>query len=144
MGRMLVVIINLMERDGINFQSCFETPGNDTNYVGSNPNELCRNKKLVSYFEDFLNYQNSLSILKNGATIHVYLDLSYQIGMLSDAACKKGVISDSLGRILRKLVLLAECYNLTIESCLEQAWSDIRDRKGMMVDGVFVKEADLT
>ena len=27
--------------------------------------------------------------------------------------------------------------------CLETAWIDIKDRKGKMVDGIFVKEADL-
>ena len=41
------------------------------------------------------------------------------------------------------LINIAERNNLTIEQCLEKAWDDIKDRKGKMVDGVFVKEADL-
>ena len=40
------------------------------------------------------------------------------------------------------LINIAERNNLTIEECLQQAWDDIKDRKGMMVDGVFVKEGD--
>ena len=28
-------------------------------------------------------------------------------------------------------------------ACIEMAWNEIKDRKGRMVDGVFVKEADL-
>jgi hypothetical protein len=26
--------------------------------------------------------------------------------------------------------------------CLDQAWNDIKDRKGRMVDGIFIKEGD--
>jgi hypothetical protein len=33
---------------------------------------------------------------------------------------------------------------LTMEECLSVAYNDIKDRKGMMVDGVFIKESDLT
>jgi hypothetical protein len=30
-----------------------------------------------------------------------------------------------------------------MEECLEVAYNDIKDRKGKMIDGVFVKESDL-
>ena len=30
--------------------------------------------------------------------------------------------------------------NLTIDDCLETAYNDIKDRKGKMIDGVFVKQ----
>ena len=30
--------------------------------------------------------------------------------------------------------------NITIDDCLETAYNDIKDRKGKMVDGVFVKQ----
>jgi hypothetical protein len=29
-----------------------------------------------------------------------------------------------------------------IEDCIDAAWQQIRDRKGKMVDGIFIKEAD--
>jgi len=32
--------------------------------------------------------------------------------------------------------------NLTMEECLSVAYDDIKDRKGRMVDGIFVKEGD--
>ena len=40
------------------------------------------------------------------------------------------------------LINIAERNNLSIQECLQQAWDDIKDRKGRMVDGVFVKEGD--
>ena len=35
------------------------------------------------------------------------------------------------------------CNGTTAESCLEEAYKVIKDRKGKMIDGVFVKEEDL-
>jgi hypothetical protein len=40
------------------------------------------------------------------------------------------------------LINIAERNNLTLEKCLERAWDDIKDRKGKMVDGIFIKEGD--
>ena len=31
---------------------------------------------------------------------------------------------------------------LTMTECLAQAYDDIKDRKGKMIDGIFVKEGD--
>lgn len=50
-------------------------------------------------------------------------------------------ITDAIGDIMVVLINIAERNNLTLEQCLEHAYNDIKDRKGKMVDGVFVKEA---
>ena len=34
--------------------------------------------------------------------------------------------------------------NLTMEECLAVAYEDIKDRKGKMIDGIFVKEGTKT
>ena len=34
-------------------------------------------------------------------------------------------------------------YGFTMLECLEHAYEQIKDRKGKMIDGVFVKEEDL-
>lgn len=38
---------------------------------------------------------------------------------------------------------LAHRHGLRLSDCIEHAWSEIKDRRGRMVDGVFIKEADL-
>lgn len=48
---------------------------------------------------------------------------------------------DAIGDIIVVLINIATRNNLTIEQCLEHAYNDIKDRKGKMVDGIFVKEA---
>ena len=41
------------------------------------------------------------------------------------------------------LLNIAERNKLSIKDCLAKAWDDIKDRKGRMIDGIFVKESDL-
>lgn len=48
-----------------------------------------------------------------------------------------------LSAITDSLAKISNFYNLTITECLESAYNEIKDRKGKMVAGVFVKEEDL-
>ena len=41
------------------------------------------------------------------------------------------------------LKLISRKYNLMLTDCVQAAWDEIKDRKGRMIDGVFVKEGDL-
>ena len=66
--------------------------------------------------------------------------LIQEMGELSDNICKGNDVADDIGDMIVVLVNIAERNNLTIEECLEVAYNDIKDRKGKMVDGVFVKE----
>ena len=61
-------------------------------------------------------------------------------GLLKD---KKEVIIDGLGDILVVLIILHQQLGLTMEETLEFAWNEIKDRKGEMNNGVFVKSEDL-
>ena len=49
---------------------------------------------------------------------------------------------DAIGDIIVTLVLQAQMWGLTITECLDAAWDEIKDRKGKMVDGIFVKESN--
>lgn len=49
----------------------------------------------------------------------------------------------SVERTMECLHDIAKEYNTTLEETLEMAYNEIKDRKGKMIDGVFVKEADL-
>lgn len=58
-------------------------------------------------------------------------------------APKGKTIEDDVGDINVVLINLLERNGFTMQQCLDVAWNDIKDRKGKMIDGVFVKEADL-
>ena len=49
-------------------------------------------------------------------------------------------VIDDIGDCLVVLINIAERNELSLFECLSHAYEDIKDRKGKMVDGVFVKE----
>ena len=66
------------------------------------------------------------------------------------AACDPQMVQDLLekaadgfGDAVVVLTIMAAQQGINMEDCVEMAWNEIKDRKGRMVDGVFVKEQDL-
>jgi uncharacterized protein YabN with tetrapyrrole methylase and pyrophosphatase domain len=72
-----------------------------------------------------------------------YMKLIQEAGELSDHICKGEPIADDIGDMIVVLINIAERNNLSLRQCMEKAWEDIKDRKGRMIDGIFVKEDDL-
>ena len=71
-----------------------------------------------------------------------YCKLIQEAGELSDNICKGKDVADDIGDMMVVLINIAERNELSLVDCLSKAWDDIKDRKGRMVDGVFVKESD--
>ena len=71
-----------------------------------------------------------------------YMKLIQEAGELSDSLCKGKDIKDDIGDMMVVLINIMVRNNLTMNECLSVAYNDIKDRKGKMVDGVFVKEGD--
>lgn len=51
-------------------------------------------------------------------------------------------VVDGIGDMLVVLIQVCRLSGITLTEALEAAWNDIKDRKGKMVDGVFVKEVE--
>lgn len=49
-------------------------------------------------------------------------------------------VRDAIGDIIVTLIMQAQMWGLTMEECIEAAWQEIKDRKGRMTGGIFVKE----
>ena len=71
-----------------------------------------------------------------------FCKLIQKAGELSDSICKGKDVKDDIGDMIVVLINIAERNNVTIEECLMNAWDDIKDRKGRMEDGIFIKEGD--
>jgi NTP pyrophosphatase (non-canonical NTP hydrolase) len=56
---------------------------------------------------------------------------------------KEDVVIDSIGDMFVVMVGLCLQLDIDLESCIEAAYDQIKDRKGKMIDGVFIKEEDL-
>ena len=50
---------------------------------------------------------------------------------------------NGLGMVVENLTVLAYRLGTNLEECLAAAYDEIKDRRGKMVNGVFVKESDL-
>jgi NTP pyrophosphatase (non-canonical NTP hydrolase) len=48
---------------------------------------------------------------------------------------------DAVGDCVVVLTILSAQCNMTLEACIESAYEQIKDRKGKMINGKFVKEA---
>ena len=73
------------------------------------------------------------------------LKLGEEFGELFEGMAKddEDLIKDAIGDMYVVMTILSEQLGFTIEECIEIAYAEIKDRKGRMVDGVFIKEADL-
>ena len=49
---------------------------------------------------------------------------------------------DGIGDTMVVCIILAQMMNEPLEFCLEQAYNEIKDRKGKMINGIFHKDID--
>ncbi|ARK26108.1 hypothetical protein SporoP37_00330 [Sporosarcina sp. P37] len=73
------------------------------------------------------------------------LKLGEEFGELCQgmAKSKPDEVKDALGDMYVVMTILAMQKGVSIEECVRMAYNEIKDRKGAMVNGVFVKESDL-
>lgn len=73
------------------------------------------------------------------------LKLMEEVGELSAAIARNDEweTTDAIGDIFVVLTILSMQLEYSIEHCVDEAYQEIKDRKGKMINGVFVKEADL-
>ena len=93
--------------------------------------------KIVQLIEKWHEDRN---LIKGSTDKDQVLKLLQELGELSDSVCKGTDLRDDLGDMLVVMINIMKRNNLTIDNCLEKAYNDIKDRKGKMIDGVFVKQ----
>lgn len=70
-----------------------------------------------------------------------YIKLQEEAGEVAKAILKndKEEIKDGIGDCVVVLVNLAHLCDMSIEECIDAAWEEIKNRKGKMKNGTFVK-----
>ncbi len=68
-----------------------------------------------------------------------------EMGELANAINKgnKADAMDGIGDVVVTLICVSMQLNVDFNECLKIAYNEIKDRKGKMVNGMFVKEVDL-
>ena len=87
-------------------------------------------------------WHHERNLIKGATDIDQFCKLIQEAGELSDNICKGKDISDDIGDMIVVLINIAERNELTLKDCMQRAWDDIKDRKGKMIDGIFIKEGD--
>lgn len=80
-----------------------------------------------------------------GATLEGQLKKLYEeVDEIEDALLEgdNEALVDGIGDAMVVLIIMAKMAGYTAEYCLGEAYNEIKDRKGKMQDGVFVKEQD--
>lgn len=100
-------------------------------------------KNLLTLIGNVVNWHYDRNLIEGSTDKDQTLKLAQELGELSDSVCKGKNIKDDIGDMLVVMLNIAERNNVSLQDCLQKAWDDIKNRKGKMVDGIFVKEGDL-
>ena len=89
-----------------------------------------------------LNINESVKLRNNNRALNVCLkkQVNWLCSSLSLFVTDLG--SYTLGNCIGNLMQISKTLGYTLEECIQVAYNDIKDRKGIMSNGVFIKESD--
>jgi NTP pyrophosphatase (non-canonical NTP hydrolase) len=95
-----------------------------------------------THFDLIREWANERGLYKNGDTKTQALKLVEEVGETCRAILKEDYeeVTDGIGDCVVVLTNLAELHGTSIEDCIEQAYHEIKNRTGKMVNGTFKKD----
>jgi NTP pyrophosphatase (non-canonical NTP hydrolase) len=83
------------------------------------------------------------NLIKGSDLKSQFVKLIEEAGELANSIAKKNDIefSDAIGDMFVVLTIIAAQNGMMIEDCIDGAWQEIKDRRGKMVDNIFIKDA---
>ena len=94
-------------------------------------------------FEKIRTWGTVKGLYKHGDPKTQSIKLMEEVGELAVSILKNDIdkFKDAVGDIVVVLTNLAAMQQIRIEDCIELAYDEIKDRKGKMENGTFMKEA---
>ena len=91
-----------------------------------------------------LGWANDRNLIAGSTVDKQFVKLVEEVGELAAglARGKNEVVDDALGDIMVIAIIMCAQRGSTPANILEDVWNIIKERKGKMVDGVFIKEND--
>ena len=99
-------------------------------------------RDLQSLMRKVIQWHYDRNLIEGSSDKDQALKLLEEMAELSASICNKRDIRDDIGDMLVVMLNICERNNLSLSECLGVAYNDIKDRKGRMVDGIFIKEDD--
>tara|TARA_S200002703_G_scaffold120727_1_gene106562 strand:- start:679 stop:972 length:294 start_codon:yes stop_codon:yes gene_type:complete len=95
----------------------------------------------MKIFDKIRNWAFEKGIYKKGDIKTQYVKFNEESGELAKAILNNDLpeIKDAIGDIIVVLTSVAHFADLKIEDCIESAYNVIKERKGKMQNGTFVK-----
>tara|TARA_R110000787_G_scaffold44918_5_gene109872 strand:+ start:1816 stop:2286 length:471 start_codon:yes stop_codon:yes gene_type:complete len=87
-----------------------------------------------------IQWHNDRNLIEGSTDVAQHTKLVEEVKELETNILLSQPIADDIGDILVVLINIARRNHLSLYQCLQVAYDDIKDRKGKMVNGVFVKE----
>lgn len=113
----------------------------DRNLIDGTTSQVQFKKLLEEVIELYMALHPGVSPSVAALSINTMVFDLYSDGRIK--TCDGSGLPDSIGDINVVLDNIAEREGYSMSHCLTSAWHDIKDRKGKMVNGTFVKESDL-
>jgi NTP pyrophosphatase (non-canonical NTP hydrolase) len=97
------------------------------------------------YAERIRHWAHDRNLIHGSTTQAQFVKLIEEVGELAQSIAKDrpADFRDAIGDCFVVLTILAAQKDEDIEECIALAWDVIKDRKGRMIDGIFVREEDL-
>jgi len=112
---------------------------NDRDYECCDENNPC---DCISQFDLIREWAEDRGLYENGDTKTQALKLVEEVGETCRAILKEDYeeVTDGIGDCVVVLTNLAELHGVSIEECIEAAYKEIKNRKGKMANGTYVKQ----
>lgn len=96
-------------------------------------------------FNEIRQWAHDRNLIEGSDRFRQMVKLVEEQGELAAGIAKgnEALVIDSIGDMVVVLTIIAAQSGVNIEACIEAAYDEIKDRKGRMRDGVFVKESDI-
>lgn len=96
-------------------------------------------KNLIKQIEQWAHDRN---LIKGATAAAQFEKLMEEQTELYSGLRKENIyeIKDAIGDMVVVLTIMAAQLDMGLEDCLQSAYDEIKDRKGKMINGVFVKE----
>jgi len=88
-------------------------------------------------------WHHDRNLIRGSTNQAQFVKLAEEMGELAGALARGDDVRDHIGDMIVVLANIAEREGTTLAECASVAYDDIKDRRGRMVDGVFVKEENL-
>ncbi len=97
---------------------------------------------LSKLVDDVIEWHYDRNLIDGSTDKDQFFKLLEEVMELQKSIITGRDVADDIGDIIVVLINIAERNDLSIKDCLTVAYNDIKDRKGKMMDGIFVKEIE--